>query len=127
MRFLQYVRLGPSDTVSVDLFNGSSALEIISNLIVYEDEDVREDGLKVLGNLVTSELEMMAPVTTVLLASVESGFSHEPQQRLRTLAFVQAIVNGGYLSTSVISMLTNTFFQTTRVRSSLLSTNSSQA
>ncbi|RXW24839.1 hypothetical protein EST38_g994 [Candolleomyces aberdarensis] len=73
-----------------DLFNTGS-IEIISNMTVYEDEDIREDGLQILATLVKSSEEMMPPVTTALLASVESGFNHEPQQRLRTVAFVRTV------------------------------------
>ncbi|KAJ2933122.1 hypothetical protein H1R20_g3954, partial [Candolleomyces eurysporus] len=73
-----------------DMFDTGS-IKIISNMTVYEDEDAREDGLQILATLVKSSAEKMLPVTTALLASVESGFNHEPQQRLRTVAFVRTI------------------------------------
>jgi DNA-binding transcriptional ArsR family regulator len=69
-------------------------------MIVYEDEDVREDGLQILANLARSSEETMTQVTDALLASVESGFSHELQQRLRTVSFVRSIWDGRCLDVS---------------------------
>lgn len=65
-------------------------------MIVYEDEDVREDGLQILANLADFSEETMTQVTNALLASVESGFSHEPQQHLRTVLFVRTISSGTF-------------------------------
>jgi hypothetical protein len=76
-----------------DLFD-SGTIKIISDIIVYEDEDVREDGLQVLSNLVESSAESMEPVTAALRESVSVGFSNGPQQRLRTIAFVRTAWNG---------------------------------
>ncbi|KAJ2924182.1 hypothetical protein H1R20_g12913, partial [Candolleomyces eurysporus] len=79
--------------VPVNMFN-SVSIEIISNMIVYEDEDIREDGLRILVKLVTEEDEEKKRTNLVipaLLSSVESGFNHEPEQRLRTIAFVRTI------------------------------------
>ena len=69
-------------------------------MIVYEEEDVREDGLQILANLARSSEENMTQVTDALLASVESGFGHEPQQRLRTVSFVRTIWAGRCLDVS---------------------------
>lgn len=80
--------------IAADLFSETS-ISVISNIIVYEDEDIREDGLKILANLVNSSEEMMPKVTTALLASIESGFNHELQQRLRTVGFVRTIWKRG--------------------------------
>ncbi|RXW17694.1 hypothetical protein EST38_g8163 [Candolleomyces aberdarensis] len=77
--------------VPVNMFN-SVSIEIISNMIVYEDEDIREDGLRILVKLATEEEKKKTNlVIPALLASVESGFNHEPEQRLRTIAFVRTI------------------------------------
>ncbi|KAJ2935789.1 hypothetical protein H1R20_g1304, partial [Candolleomyces eurysporus] len=75
-----------------DLFS-LTPITVISNMIVYGDEDIREDGLDLLSKLVISS-EKMKPVTTALLASVQSGFDqHEPQQRLRTIGFIGTIIS----------------------------------
>ncbi|KAJ2935952.1 hypothetical protein H1R20_g1143, partial [Candolleomyces eurysporus] len=76
--------------VPADLFV-LTPITVISNMIVYGDEDIREDGLDLLSKLVMSS-EKTKPVTTALLASIQSGFDqHEPQQRLRTIGFIGTI------------------------------------
>ncbi|RXW24841.1 hypothetical protein EST38_g998 [Candolleomyces aberdarensis] len=76
-----------------DLFDDNS-ITVIANMTVSEREDTRQDGLQVLTNLAASSTETLSRVTTALRASVHSGFrSDEPQQHLRTIAFVKAIWN----------------------------------
>jgi hypothetical protein len=60
-------------------------------MIVYEDEHAREDGLRTLMKLVEHQKEETDLVTTALVSSIKSGFNHEPQQCLRTIAFVRAL------------------------------------
>ncbi|RXW11746.1 hypothetical protein EST38_g14109, partial [Candolleomyces aberdarensis] len=77
--------------LSADLFSPTS-ITTISNMIVYEDEDFREDGLHILEHLVTSSNGMMSLVTTALLASAETGFNHDDEEQLlRTIAFFRTI------------------------------------
>lgn len=76
--------------IAADLFSETS-ISVISNIIVYEDEDIREDGLEILAKLVHSSEKMMPKVTTALLASVESGFNHELENLLYTVGFVRTI------------------------------------
>ncbi|KAJ2935951.1 hypothetical protein H1R20_g1142, partial [Candolleomyces eurysporus] len=84
-------RLLSAIELNADLFSPTS-ITTISNMIVYEDEDFREAGLRILVHLVTSSNGMMPLVTTALLASAETGFNHDEEEpRLRTIAFVRAI------------------------------------
>ncbi|KAJ2933716.1 hypothetical protein H1R20_g3387, partial [Candolleomyces eurysporus] len=102
--------------LSADLFS-STSITTISNLIVYEDEDFREDGLQILVHLVTSSNEMMPLVTTALLASVRTGLYHnENEQILRTIAFVRTIWDGAWLATRFATEIKNAILKTLNTR-----------
>ncbi|KAJ2920837.1 hypothetical protein H1R20_g16257, partial [Candolleomyces eurysporus] len=109
-------RLFSAMELSADLFS-STSITTISNLIVYEDEDFKEDGLQILVHLVTSSNEMMPLVTTALLASVRTGLYHnENEQILHTIAFVRTIWDGAWLATRFATEIKNAILKTLNTR-----------
>ncbi|KAJ2935790.1 hypothetical protein H1R20_g1305, partial [Candolleomyces eurysporus] len=74
-----------------DLFNPES-IGIISYVVVFEDRDVGEDGLRLLASLGASSERTMPQLISALVANVEFGLKHESQsQSLRTIEFVSTI------------------------------------
>ncbi|KAJ2933721.1 hypothetical protein H1R20_g3388, partial [Candolleomyces eurysporus] len=77
--------------LNADLFNPES-IDIISYVVVFEDRDVREDGLRLLASLGASSERTMPQLTSALVAKVGIGLKHESQsQSLGTIEFVSAI------------------------------------